>query len=132
MAVVRRFSEHSNIEQIRVNSSCCLFNQTTELEGGEMFSRKLFLSHFWPEILTLSLFFLLDELGICPKGVTSNVFRFNVSSAEKNSTNLFRAEFRVLRVPNPSSKRSEQRIELFQVSIFLTFLTASGQNSLAP
>uniref|UniRef100_A0A663MBL5 Transforming growth factor beta n=1 Tax=Athene cunicularia TaxID=194338 RepID=A0A663MBL5_ATHCN len=60
-------------------------------------------------------FFLLDELGICPKGVTSNVFRFNVSSAEKNSTNLFRAEFRVLRVPNPSSKRSEQRIELFQI-----------------
>ncbi|XP_029819993.1 transforming growth factor beta-3 proprotein [Manacus vitellinus] len=56
-----------------------------------------------------------DELGICPKGVTSNVFRFNVSSAEKNSTNLFRAEFRVLRVPNPSSKRSEQRIELFQI-----------------
>lgn len=65
--------------------------------------------------------FLLDELGICPKGVTSNVFRFNVSSAEKNSTNLFRAEFRVLRVPNPSSKRSEQRIELFQVGILLTF-----------
>lgn len=68
-----------------------------------------------------SSFFLLDELGICPKGVTSNVFRFNVSSAEKNSTNLFRAEFRVLRVPNLSSKRSEQRIELFQVSILLTF-----------
>lgn len=65
--------------------------------------------------------FLPDELGICPKGVTSNVFRFNVSSAEKNSTNLFRAEFRVLRVPNPSSKRSEQRIELFQVGILLTF-----------
>uniref|UniRef100_A0A8B9P129 Transforming growth factor beta-3 proprotein n=1 Tax=Apteryx owenii TaxID=8824 RepID=A0A8B9P129_APTOW len=62
-----------------------------------------------------SFFFLIDELGICPKGVTSNVFRFNVSSAEKNSTNLFRAEFRVLRVPNPSSKRSEQRIELFQI-----------------
>lgn len=59
---------------------------------------------------------LLDELGICPKSITSNVFRFNVSSAEKNSTNLFRAEFRVLRMPNPSSKRSEQRIELFQVS----------------
>lgn len=73
-----------------------------------------------PVVLSLSIFFLLDELGICPKGVTSNVFRFNVSSAEKNSTNLFRAEFRVLRVPNPSSKRSEQRIELFQVSI-LTF-----------
>ncbi|XP_043372151.1 transforming growth factor beta-3 proprotein isoform X1 [Dermochelys coriacea] len=56
-----------------------------------------------------------NELGICPKSITSNVFRFNVSSAEKNSTNLFRAEFRVLRMPNPSSKRSEQRIELFQI-----------------
>lgn len=69
----------------------------------------------WPLALSLPLC-LLDELGVCPKGITSNVFRFNVSSAEKNSTNLFRAEFRVLRVPNLSSKRSEQRIELFQVS----------------
>lgn len=59
---------------------------------------------------------LLDELAVCPKGITSKVFRFNVSSVEKNGTNLFRAEFRVLRVPNPSSKRNEQRIELFQVS----------------
>ncbi|XP_038597926.1 transforming growth factor beta-3 proprotein [Tachyglossus aculeatus] len=56
-----------------------------------------------------------NELGICPKGITSKVFRFNVSSVEKNGTNLFRAEFRVLRVPNPSSKRNEQRIELFQI-----------------
>lgn len=53
---------------------------------------------------------------MCPKGITSKVFRFNVSSVEKNGTNLFRAEFRVLRVPNPSSKRNEQRIELFQVN----------------
>lgn len=81
-------------------------------------------------VLSLSIF-LLDELGTCPKGVTSNVFRFNVSSAEKNSTNLFRAEFRVLRVPNPSSKRSEQRIELFQVSVLLTFPYAWAQNSVA-
>lgn len=34
---------------------------------------------------------------------------------EKNSTNLFRAEFRALRVPNSSAKRNEQRIELYQV-----------------
>lgn len=61
----------------------------------------------------------LDELGVCPKGITSKVFRFNVSSVEKNGTNLFRAEFRVLRVPNPSSKRPEQRIELFQVPVQL-------------
>lgn len=59
---------------------------------------------------------LLDELAVCPKGITSKVFRFNVSSVEKNGTNLFRAEFHVSRVPNPSSKRNEQRIELFQVS----------------
>ncbi|XP_003214485.1 transforming growth factor beta-3 proprotein [Anolis carolinensis] len=56
-----------------------------------------------------------NELTYCPKGVTSNLFRFNVSSAEKNSTNLFRAEFRVLRIPNPNAKRTEQRIELFQI-----------------
>lgn len=57
-----------------------------------------------------------NDLAVCPKGITSKIFRFNVSSVEKNETNLFRAEFRVLRMPNPSSKRSEQRIELFQVS----------------
>lgn len=62
------------------------------------------------------LLYLLDELAVCPKGITSKVFRFNVSSVEKNGTNLFRAEFRVLRVPNPNSKRNEQRIELFQVN----------------
>ena len=43
------------------------------------------------------------------------MFRFNVSAMEKNSTNLFRAEFRALRVPNPSAQRNEQRIELYQV-----------------
>uniref|UniRef100_A0A672GT39 Transforming growth factor beta n=1 Tax=Salarias fasciatus TaxID=181472 RepID=A0A672GT39_SALFA len=43
------------------------------------------------------------------------VFRFNVSAMERNSTNLFRAEFRALRVPNSSAKRNEQRIELYQV-----------------
>lgn len=70
-----------------------------------------------PLMLPLSpLLYLLDELAVCPKGITSKVFRFNVSSVEKNGTNLFRAEFRVLRVPNPSSKRNEQRIELFQVN----------------
>ena len=61
---------------------------------------------------------LLDDLTVCPKGITSKIFRFNVSSVEKNETNLFRAEFRVFRMPNPASKRSEQRIELFQVNLF--------------
>ncbi|MEQ2230157.1 Transforming growth factor beta-3 proprotein, partial [Ilyodon furcidens] len=47
--------------------------------------------------------------------MTSKVFRFDVSTMERNSTNLFRAEFRALRVPNPSAKRNEQRIELYQI-----------------
>ncbi|XP_016387325.1 transforming growth factor beta-3-like [Sinocyclocheilus rhinocerous] len=56
-----------------------------------------------------------NDLPYCPKGITSKVFRFNVSSMEKNATNLFRAEFRALRVPNSSAKRNEQRIELYQI-----------------
>ncbi|XP_073339051.1 transforming growth factor beta-3 proprotein [Pagrus major] len=56
-----------------------------------------------------------NDLPYCPKGITSKVFRFNVSAMEKNSTNLFRAEFRALRIPNPGAKRNEQRIELYQI-----------------
>ncbi|XP_030632268.1 transforming growth factor beta-3 proprotein [Chanos chanos] len=56
-----------------------------------------------------------NDLPYCPKGITSKVFRFNVSTMEKNATNLFRAEFRALRVPNSSAKRNEQRIELYQI-----------------
>ncbi|XP_078133232.1 transforming growth factor beta-3 proprotein [Sander vitreus] len=56
-----------------------------------------------------------NDLPFCPKGITSKVFRFNVSTMEKNSTNLFRAEFRAPRVPNPGAKRNEQRIELYQI-----------------
>ncbi|XP_077094650.1 transforming growth factor beta-3 proprotein [Siphateles boraxobius] len=56
-----------------------------------------------------------NDLPYCPKGITSKVFRFNVSIMEKNATNLFRAEFRALRVPNSSAKRNEQRIELYQI-----------------
>uniref|UniRef100_A0A3B4WCB9 Transforming growth factor beta n=1 Tax=Seriola lalandi dorsalis TaxID=1841481 RepID=A0A3B4WCB9_SERLL len=56
-----------------------------------------------------------NDLLYCPKGITSKVFRFNVSAMERNSTNLFRAEFRALRVPNSSAKRNEQRIELYQI-----------------
>ena len=59
--------------------------------------------------------FVADDLPSCPKGITSKVFRFNVSAMERNATNLFRAEFRALRVPNPSARRNEQRIELYQV-----------------
>lgn len=56
-----------------------------------------------------------NDLPYCPKGITSKVFRFNVSTMEKNSTNLFRAEFRALRIPNSAAKRNEQRIELYQI-----------------
>ncbi|XP_008305524.1 transforming growth factor beta-3 proprotein [Cynoglossus semilaevis] len=56
-----------------------------------------------------------NDLSYCPKSVTSKVFRFNVSIMEKNSTNLFRAEFRALRIPNPVAKGNEQRIELYQI-----------------
>ncbi|XP_038585461.1 transforming growth factor beta-3 proprotein [Micropterus salmoides] len=56
-----------------------------------------------------------NDLPYCPKGITSKVFRFNVSAMEKNSTNLFRAEFRALRIPNPGAKKNEQRIELYQI-----------------
>ncbi|TWW68912.1 transforming growth factor beta-3 proprotein-like [Takifugu rubripes] len=56
-----------------------------------------------------------NDLFYCPKSITSKVFRFNVSAMERNSTHLFRAEFRALRVPNPDARRSEQRIELYQI-----------------
>ncbi|XP_042245353.1 transforming growth factor beta-3 proprotein [Thunnus albacares] len=56
-----------------------------------------------------------NDLPYCPRGITSKVFRFNVSTMEKNSTNLFRAEFRALRIPNPGAKKNEQRIELYQI-----------------
>ncbi|XP_013874912.1 transforming growth factor beta-3 [Austrofundulus limnaeus] len=55
-----------------------------------------------------------NDLFYCPKG-SSKIFRFNVAAMERNSTNLFRAEFRALRLPNPSAKRNEQRIELYQI-----------------
>uniref|UniRef100_A0A3Q0R3W1 Transforming growth factor beta n=1 Tax=Amphilophus citrinellus TaxID=61819 RepID=A0A3Q0R3W1_AMPCI len=58
-----------------------------------------------------------NDLSYCPKGITSKVFRFNVATMERNATNLFRAEFRALRVPNSTAKRNEQRIELYQVLV---------------
>lgn len=56
-----------------------------------------------------------NDLPNCPRGITSKIFRFNVSIMEKNATNLFRAEFRALRIPNPSARKNEQRIELYQI-----------------
>lgn len=55
-----------------------------------------------------------NDVSSC-RGITSKVFHFDVSSMEKNVSNLFRAEFRALRVPNGSAKRNEQRIEVYQI-----------------
>lgn len=50
----------------------------------------------------------------------SRLFFFNVTSFERNASSLFRAKFRLLREPNPRAKQSEQRIELYQVSVQLS------------
>uniref|UniRef100_A0A8C4Q838 Transforming growth factor beta n=1 Tax=Eptatretus burgeri TaxID=7764 RepID=A0A8C4Q838_EPTBU len=43
------------------------------------------------------------------------LLKFDVSTMEKNASNLVKAEFRILRIPNYYAKQSEQRIELYQV-----------------
>ncbi|CAL8338119.1 unnamed protein product [Gadus morhua 'NCC'] len=40
---------------------------------------------------------------------------FDVSSMEKNASNLVKAELRVFRLQNPKARVSEQRIELYQI-----------------
>ncbi|XP_026975891.1 transforming growth factor beta-3 proprotein [Sagmatias obliquidens] len=102
-----------------------LYNSTRELleevhgeRGDDCTQENTESEYYAKEIYKFDMIHGLEEhndLAVCPKGITSKIFRFNVSSVEKNETNLFRAEFRVLRMPNPSSKRSEQRIELFQI-----------------
>ncbi|KAF0023509.1 hypothetical protein F2P81_024139 [Scophthalmus maximus] len=84
--------------------SCGLDNTETEYYAKEIY--KFNMVYGPPEN---------NDLLYCPKGITSKVFRFNVSAMERNSTNLFRAEFRALRVPNSSAKRNEQRVELYQI-----------------
>ncbi|TRY53739.1 hypothetical protein DNTS_017022 [Danionella cerebrum] len=42
--------------------------------------------------------------------------RFDVSSMEKNASNLVKAELRIFRLQNPKARVSEQRIELYQSS----------------
>ncbi|ROL33003.1 Transforming growth factor beta-2 [Anabarilius grahami] len=41
--------------------------------------------------------------------------RFDVSSMEKNASNLVKAELRIFRLQNPKARVSEQRIELYQI-----------------
>lgn len=43
------------------------------------------------------------------------IVRFDVSSMEKNASNLVKAEFRVFRLQNPKARVPEQRIELYQI-----------------
>lgn len=40
---------------------------------------------------------------------------FDVSSMEKNASNLVKVELRIFRLQNPGAEVSEQRIELYQV-----------------
>ncbi|XP_061675577.1 transforming growth factor beta-2 proprotein isoform X6 [Syngnathoides biaculeatus] len=42
---------------------------------------------------------------------------FDVSSMEKNASNLVKAELRIFRLQNPSARVSEQRIELYQILV---------------
>ncbi|XP_043998341.1 transforming growth factor beta-3 proprotein [Gambusia affinis] len=56
-----------------------------------------------------------NDLNYCNNRVSNKIFRFNVSIMEKNATNLFRAEFRALRIHNSNAKKNEQRIELYQI-----------------
>lgn len=51
--------------------------------------------------------------------------RFDVSSMEKNASNLVKAELRVFRLQNPKARVSEQRIELYQVSPLLSLSPSS-------
>ncbi|XP_061434586.1 transforming growth factor beta-2 proprotein-like [Lethenteron reissneri] len=46
------------------------------------------------------------------------IFNFDVTSMEKNASNLVKAEFRILRIPNYQAKQNEQRIELYQLLEF--------------
>ncbi|KAK2854702.1 hypothetical protein Q7C36_006571 [Tachysurus vachellii] len=41
--------------------------------------------------------------------------RFDVSSMEKNASNLVKAELRIFRLQNPKARVTEQRIELYQI-----------------
>ncbi|XP_023566107.1 transforming growth factor beta-2 isoform X3 [Octodon degus] len=43
------------------------------------------------------------------------IVRFDVSTMEKNASNLVKAEFRVFRLQNPKARVPEQRIELYQI-----------------
>ncbi|XP_005998999.1 transforming growth factor beta-2 proprotein isoform X2 [Latimeria chalumnae] len=51
------------------------------------------------------------------------VVKFDVSSMEKNKSNLVKAEFRVFRVQNSNARVPEQRIELYQILKFKALTT---------
>uniref|UniRef100_A0A672GDY3 Transforming growth factor beta n=1 Tax=Salarias fasciatus TaxID=181472 RepID=A0A672GDY3_SALFA len=52
---------------------------------------------------------------------------FDVSSMEKNASNLVKAELRIFRLQNPGARVSEQRIELYQVILGHKDLTSPTQ-----
>ncbi|XP_016389964.1 transforming growth factor beta-2-like [Sinocyclocheilus rhinocerous] len=54
--------------------------------------------------------------------------RFDVSSIEKNASNLVKAELRIFRLQNPKARVSEQRIELYQsMTVRLTHCLVSAR-----
>ncbi|KAK1795026.1 hypothetical protein P4O66_010215, partial [Electrophorus voltai] len=63
------------------------------------------------------------ESCLCPADVISAThynpyfrrLRFDVSSLEKNASNLVKAELRIFRLQSPKARVSEQRIELYQI-----------------
>lgn len=54
------------------------------------------------------------------------IVRFDVSAMEKNASNLVKAEFRVFRLQNSKARVSEQRIELYQVRLWLLLPSFKG------
>lgn len=67
-------------------------------------------------IVNNSLFCLADVISQTYYNPYFRRLRFDVSSMEKNASNLVKAELRIFRLQNANARVSEQRIELYQVS----------------
>lgn len=71
----------------------------------------------------LSLSFVSDVISPTHFNPYFRRLTFDVSSMEKNASNLVKAELRIFRLQNPGARVSEQRIELYQVH---THTSSSG------
>ncbi|CAL8248124.1 unnamed protein product [Lota lota] len=56
-----------------------------------------------------------NSIPAAPYNLYFRRLTFDVSSMEKNASNLVKAELRVFRLQNPKARVSEQRIELYQI-----------------